>query len=342
MSSQSSKRSKNVVELRCLICGKQFNVIVAREFTAKFCSRPCAGQARRSASAYNWAGDNIIRTCVGCKKQFTVRPKHHDQQYCSRTCVDKFVRKGERKSRIEQRCLYCNAQIRSINSHPYCDRQCLNQHKRQMRMMLICQNLKCKKEFWVQPCFSAQKFCSVSCKYMCMPKRAQYTQLQCANTTCSNVFTISVMSKNHKKFCSPRCFLHTLHAGTTHGLRWYSYQKKSGDQIRVQGGYELALAEYWDQHDINFQTHKDWFVYIDEQSVKHRYYPDFVRTIDGATTYYDTKNSYLLRKTQHKIVLVRQQNPSLNLIILDEQDLTNMGVNLPRTQEQRLVLCTKS
>jgi len=334
---------KDEVELCCLQCSKTFKVIYKRKETAKYCSRRCMGLSKQK-NTYNWAGDNLQKICLGCKKEFFVRPKESERAYCSRECVDEFVRKGERVKRTMSLCKNCSKELFVTSGvKQFCNKECQKHFGNKQKTQLFCQNSLCKKSFLVSDCFLHKKFCCVACKNHCAKTPTiTFAVHNCENELCAKTFNTSTNSKSRKKYCSQSCFLQMLHASCKPGLTWYSYTKKNGEVIQVQGGYELALASFWDNNNIAFQTHKGCFDYVDDENVQHRYYPDFVRTIDSNEVYYDTKNSFLKGKTQLKISQVMKCNPTLTLIILDEIDLTNLGVQLPKSKIERVNLCAQN
>lgn len=74
------------IEKTCLMCGKKFNVIPARDKTAKYCSRICSDKSHIKEN-------NCI--CGYCGKEFHLRPYRIKRvsekfgNYCSRKCKDK-------------------------------------------------------------------------------------------------------------------------------------------------------------------------------------------------------------------------------------------------------------
>ena len=74
------------IEKTCLMCGKKFNVIPARDITAKYCSRICSDKSHIKEN-------NCI--CKFCGKEFYLSPYRIKRvsekfgNYCSRECKDK-------------------------------------------------------------------------------------------------------------------------------------------------------------------------------------------------------------------------------------------------------------
>ena len=76
---------------KCESCTKEFEVIPARQATAKFCSRSCYGAWKRQ----NFAGANNpnfrgghSKKCLHCSKEFWVIPATQKRKFCSKPCAD--------------------------------------------------------------------------------------------------------------------------------------------------------------------------------------------------------------------------------------------------------------
>lgn len=94
------------------------------------------------------------------------------------------------------------------------------------------------------------------------------------------------------------------------------YKMKDGSEVYLQSSYEIRLAELLDKLNIKWERPNP-FMWIDDDGIDHRYYPDFKINSD---LYIDTKNDYLAKKDARKMELVREQN-KINLMVFLEKDI---------------------
>jgi hypothetical protein len=98
--------------------------------------------------------------------------------------------------------------------------------------------------------------------------------------------------------------------------RKMKYQKVDGSIIYLQSNYEILLAEMLDKLNIEW-IRPSPFIWIDDNNVSHRYYPDF----KIGDIFIDTKNDYLIKKDEVKIRKVEEQN-NIKIIILSKKEIT--------------------
>ena len=91
---------RNRVKKKCIVCGKEFEVIKSRENNAKFCSKKCMGvfTAKQNwktgkfsvnkliGRKYNKKKKGFYRKCLICGKLMYITPSHINRKYCSRKC----------------------------------------------------------------------------------------------------------------------------------------------------------------------------------------------------------------------------------------------------------------
>lgn len=90
-----SPRSKEDVTLECVRCGKEYEVIPARQEKSRFCSREClhawVSENRSGESSHAWEGGKVELLCEECSSNFDVKPARADEaRFCSRSCKDKW------------------------------------------------------------------------------------------------------------------------------------------------------------------------------------------------------------------------------------------------------------
>jgi len=58
---------------------------------------------------------------------------------------------------------------------------------------------------------------------------------------------------------------------------YYRIKQSDGQEVSVQGTYELALAEYLNENKINWETahRKKHYLYAETDNIKYKYIPDF-------------------------------------------------------------------
>lgn len=79
----------------CLICGKEFSVIISRADTAKYCSRNCLGveNGKRGQIAYR-KRTNI--SCTNCSTEFEKKPSVVKRwNFCNKECMREYYSKSK-------------------------------------------------------------------------------------------------------------------------------------------------------------------------------------------------------------------------------------------------------
>jgi hypothetical protein len=144
----------------CAKCGTEFEVFAYRikNGGGKFCSRACAGKAKRT---------QVNANCLKCGSQFKAREsrvKKGQGKYCSLSCAGKAKGIGEKAN-----CIKCGSQFKTIKAlvkkgwGKYCSRACAGTTKgKQGKANCI----KCGSEFRESPYeinVQGRKYCSIAC-----------------------------------------------------------------------------------------------------------------------------------------------------------------------------------
>jgi len=141
----------------CRVCEKQYT---AHRVNQKFCSRKCAGLARRLPTSLRG------KSCLHCGKTFEIPAGQnasgsHAAKYCSRECVR--AHHGWSQARRVS-CANCgkplDASARDA-SQRFCSTACLSVYRRSRRVTKTC--LNCGKMFTVSRARSDEMLCSRAC-----------------------------------------------------------------------------------------------------------------------------------------------------------------------------------
>lgn len=108
--------------------------------------------------------------------------------------------------------------------------------------------------------------------------------------------------------------------------KWYDYTHSNGKTYKVQGTWELAYIKWLDKNSISFECHRGRIPYVDDNSVRRNYYPDFYLT--ETKEYIDVKGDFWYSKSVRKFELLREQYPDLKLTILRKKNLQTIGVDI--------------
>lgn len=109
--------------------------------------------------------------------------------------------------------------------------------------------------------------------------------------------------------------------GHTSKHRLY-FKKKDGSEVYLHSSYEILLASIFEELNVIWDRPKP-FIWIDDNGIDHRYYPDF----KVGEKYFDTKNDYLAKIDARKIELVKEQN-NIDLSILLLPQITKEHIAL--------------
>lgn len=106
----TAERGSSKEERSCETCGDTFEVYPSQE--QRFCSRECAGIARRGAA--------VEKECPTCGDMFETYPSN-DCTYCSRDCFYE-----GRREREHRRCVFCGREMecRPDDEQEYCSQAC--------------------------------------------------------------------------------------------------------------------------------------------------------------------------------------------------------------------------
>lgn len=200
------------VTLKCLECGKKFDVVPSRAEKAKFCSQSCAGfyNARIRFKDYQ----PFRKPCQHCGRLYAPRRgKRKTSKFCSRECFSKWntgSRHHNYNSVIVQ-CVYCDKPVkrpkRYVETYEnlFCDDICRGKW---MSENLVGENHQNWNSVETECAFCGKKF-------YCQPNRIE---------------------RSEHNFCSPECNIEwQIEAGIHRGE----------NNPRWKGGLSFFYGENW-------------------------------------------------------------------------------------------------
>jgi hypothetical protein len=111
------------------------------------------------------------------------------------------------------------------------------------------------------------------------------------------------------------------------GVKWYDYTDRLNRHLRLHGTWELAFAKFLDDEGYEFDVHPKCMEYFDAGGKRHLYFPDFfVKGWKDKDAFLDTKNEFIYLKSIEKFECIRRDNPDVNIIIIREHELKELGV----------------
>lgn len=107
--------------------------------------------------------------------------------------------------------------------------------------------------------------------------------------------------------------------------KWFEYEKKNGEVIKLQGTWEVRFAkvldiidENWIKIGANQNSIRHSFIWIDNENNKHHYSPDFYSP--KLEKYFEVKG-YWWGDDKLKMKLVFEQNKNINIEIVRKKQL---------------------
>lgn len=104
---------------------------------------------------------------------------------------------------------------------------------------------------------------------------------------------------------------------------WFSYKRRDRSVCKVQGTWELALAEFLDRTGVSFVAHRGRFRYVLNGRTKN-WYPDFY--VPSWGEWLDVKAPYFY--SAEKFEAIRRCNPGVKVRVMFLKDLTSLGVEI--------------
>lgn len=106
--------------------------------------------------------------------------------------------------------------------------------------------------------------------------------------------------------------------------KWFQSIDTDGNEIKVQGTWELAYAKWLVKKGIQFRCHRGRISYIDDSGKERNYYPDFYLVDEDL--YVDIKNRYHYTMQKRKFDILKEQRPDIKIKLLFKEELDEIGV----------------
>lgn len=215
-----------MVKLVCKWCGKSFEVIKARENTAKYCSDECRLAEKTK--------DSIIKECEFCGKKFTKQKNEKNKRFCSQECFSK-------SRKTVSYCKVCGSEIvHSITiERKYCSRECSDADKKRNKQNK-CKN--CGREYVMKYNTPNQKFCCRECYWEFRNNNPdiKFQTNQGKNLiekickTCGKTYYVFPYRKKSADYCSVECFRKNSYNVSKFSLDVFEILRQKFDDIKSE------------------------------------------------------------------------------------------------------------
>ena len=243
----SSEAQKAGREFTCEECGIKFyrRPGLVKAGVTKYCSRQCAGKAKRGRGR-----QNVAITCQQCGGNFLVYPHEVNyRKFCSRKCDHAFKRHAETKQVI---CLVCSKPFSACQSRQAsgavecCSMKCrraLNITRDESREHKTIKCKRCGKPYVFAPSKnrsgSHRTYCSEACK------NGDTIIALCRE--CGKSIAVQESQKQFKAFCSNQCKNKFTRGSNTHSWK--------GGRLHCQDtGYVLVTSSPGDDRYVGYQA----------------------------------------------------------------------------------------
>jgi len=116
--------------------------------------------------------------------------------------------------------------------------------------------------------------------------------------------------------------------------KWYDHVKPSGEIVKLQGTWEVAVARYFDANEIDYVAHRGRFSYVTPDGAKRSYLPDFFLPLTNE--HVDVKGAFWSFEQRDKLDHIRNSNPSMKLVIYDKKKLEDLNIDYVSVQKELL------
>ncbi len=274
------------------------------------------------------ARDPIPLQCCYCNNTF-YRPKNlvcrgikgtKSVNYCSTQCAYNGKKKPIRTAKCKrcdkefvinkgcQKQIYCSQQCASLSHPPLTEQQRINHSEAAKKTWE--RRRRINIDISSQDRYSFKSYCTQIKYGICL--------------ICQKTFAYK--KGTHKKYCSDQCrkIIHSNRCKSTLGMcknnnhhaGWY--ESPIAGKVWLESSWEVRCAKILDKQNIPWVRPKNSFEWIDENSISHKYYPDFF--LLEKNLYLDPKNPHRQKIDAFKIAYVKEHH-KINLLILGRKDI---------------------
>jgi hypothetical protein len=104
--------------------------------------------------------------------------------------------------------------------------------------------------------------------------------------------------------------------------------------------YEVVFAKWALKHGLELASHIGMLRWQDDNGKSHRYFPDF--WVKSWNCYVEIKSSWTNKLHPEKLDRVRVANPDVELRLLVEAQLSELGIDMSRNEMYRLRILLKN
>ena len=161
-----------------------------------------------------------------------------------------------------------------------------------------------------------KQYCGNSCSISARRSSDNSTERTCQ--TCRVSFT--TWNSQPRKFCSVDC----ANVHRSNKSEWFTVLGH-----KCQGIYESLFVAWAVSCGLRFKAHQMTLTWVDGAGNPHRYHPDF--WIDDWSCYVDIKSDWTKALSSEKMSRVLTCNPELDIRVLADAELLELGVKLDRS-----------
>jgi len=249
-------------------------------------------------------------------------------------------------------CEWCKL-VEVHKGRKFCSRMCASKYGSSRRKELAHQDVNimcetCKTIFTVNYSNRNRRFCSFVCKSKSPIDNEKARQQMLLNNPMYNSDTCSKASKTRKaKFANDPEFKEMIAECTRQAwasgkyddvpvgkCKWYAHTKPSGETVKLQGTWEVAVARYFDANNIDYVAHRGRFPYTTPDGATRSYYPDFF--LPSTNEHVDVKGAFWSWEQRDKLDHIRNSNPTMKLVIYDKKKLEDLNIDYGSVQKELL------
>ena len=108
----------------------------------------------------------------------------------------------------------------------------------------------------------------------------------------------------------------------------------NGEVIKLQGTWEVVLAQHMDNLGLDYVTHKGKISYTDDNNIERSYHPDFCVPMWDA--YIDVKGAFFTDLQKQKFDFIKSSNPDVNICLIGKEKFREIGIDVLKESKEIL------